>query len=131
MKTYHSLTKYKKNTLTIIFTSDNKKIGGYLSKTLSSNSNNIADEKAFLFSLNRNEKYKPISQFNYTFIRDYREGPIFGDVNHYNIYITDNFLNSCKNYYSYSSRGFDFKKIKDKEKHYFKVIDLEIFQIFE
>ena len=132
VKTYHSLTKYKKDTLTIIFTSDNKKIGAYMSKPLYSiDSNYMCDEKAFLFSFNRNEKYKSMSKFNFTFIRDYREGPIFGDVNHYNIYITDNFLNSCKNYYTYSSKGFDFKKIKDKEKHYFKVIDLEIFQVFE
>ena len=90
----------------------------------------VIDKNAFLFSFNSNEKYKSIN-FNSCRNIDF-EGPHFGLYGDYNISIKDNYLTSNENYYSYLGKCYDFgKRKKDKEKHFFKVINLEIFQIYE
>ena len=60
--TFHSLCDNKESTLTIISTSDNKRIGGYLSKSFGGNKGIIKDTNAFLFSLNYNEKYPSLDK---------------------------------------------------------------------
>ena len=52
----------KESTLTIISTSDNKRIGGYLSKSFGGNKGIIKDTNVFLFSLNYNEKYPSLDK---------------------------------------------------------------------
>jgi len=104
VKIFHSLCDNKGATLTIISTSDNKKIGGFLSKSFGGNKGYISDNNAFLFSLNYNEKYPSLNQGNnYDDKED--KGPIFGSVC---IYITDHFLSSKANYYDPYTCRYDF-----------------------
>ena len=124
---FHSLCDNKENTLTIISTSDNKIIGGFLSKSFGVNKGEISDNNAFLFSLNYNEKYPSLNEGK-NFLYSKNEGPIFG---YYCIYIMNNCLSSNKNYYhSYTTR-YDFGNRNSDISHCFKVNELEIYQIYE
>jgi hypothetical protein len=126
--TFHSLCDNKGKTLTIFTTDDNLTLGGYLSKSFNENSGWIHDENAFLFSLNPDEKYVSIDT-TYTFYGGKDRGPTFGG---YNIEIFDNFLTNDKNKYNMSKATFDFhKKHKNDKDHFFKVIDLQVYQIYD
>ena len=128
VSTYHSLCDNKGPTLTIFTTSDNLTLGGYLSVSFNENSGWIHDEKAFLFSLNPNEKYSSIDS-TYTFYGGKDRGPTFGG---YNIEIYDNFFSNERNKYNMNRVTFDFnKKHKNSKDHYFKVIDLQVYQIYD
>ena len=108
-KNFHALCDNKGPTLTFISTSDNKKIGGFLSKSFDGNKGSITDKNAFLFSLNHNEKYPSL---NYGIIQ-----------------INDDFLKSEKNYYHPYTCRYDFGKRNINQNFYFTVLDLEIYQI--
>ena len=124
---FHSLCDNKESTLTIISTSDNKKIGGFLSKPFGGNKGIITDNNAFLFSLNYNEKYPSLNKgHNYEDLNNM--GPIFG---YYSIRICDKFLSNNNNYYNPNKVRYDFGNRNINNSTYFKVIDLEIYQIFE
>jgi len=128
VSTYHSLCDNKGPTLTIFTTSDNLTLGGYLSVSFNENSGWIHDEKAFLFSLNPNEKYSSIDS-TYTFYGGKDRGPTFGG---YNIEIYDNFFSNERNKYNMNRVTFDFnKKHKNSKDHFFKVIDLQVYQIYD
>ena len=128
VSTYHSLCDNKGPTLTIFTTSDNLTLGGYLSVSFNENSGWIHDENAFLFSLNPNEKYSSIDS-TYTFYGGKDRGPTFGG---YNIEIYDNFFSNERNKYNMNRVTFDFnKKHKNSKDHYFKVIDLQVYQIYD
>ena len=128
LSTYHSLCDNKGPTLTIFTTSDNLTLGGYLSVSFNENSGWIHDENAFLFSLNPDEKYSSIDA-TYTFYGGKDRGPTFGG---YNIEIFDNFFSNNRNKYNMSRVTFDFsKKHKNSKDHFFKVINLQVFQIYE
>ena len=125
VSTFHSLCDNKEATITIISTSNNKKIGGYLSKSFGGNKGNITDNNAFLFSLNYNEKYPSLNE-KYNYQDQNNRGPIFGNIC---IEIKDMFLSNNKNYYrSYTSR-YDFGKRHNNKDIYFTVLELEIYQI--
>ena len=125
--TFHSLCDYKRETLTIISTSDNKKIGGFLYKSFGGNQDFISDNNAFLFSLNYKEKYPSLNQGNnYQDLKD--KGPIFG---FYSIYIEDNFLSNYHNYYCFYTSRYNFGDRNNDKTFYFKVINLEIYQIYD
>ena len=125
--TFHSLCDNKESTLTIISTSDNKRIGGYLSKSFEGNKGIIKDTNAFLFSLNYNEKYPSLDEGNnYEDKND--KGPIFGS---YCIYIEDKFLNSTKNFYHIVSIRYNFGNKKEDGNKYCKINNLEVYQIFQ
>ena len=130
-KTFHSLCDGKKGTLTLISTDNNKKIVAFIYAPLPRKESFIIyDKKAFLFSLNYNEIYKSLRENNYWNI--YSEGPHFGGkLDKYNISIKDNFLSSHDNYYYCTGENYDFGKRKGYGKHYFRVTDLEVFQIYE
>ena len=124
-KNFHALCDNKGPTLTFISTSDNKKIGGFLSKSFDGNKGSITDKNAFLFSLNHNEKYPSLNNgINYIDRKD--KGPIFGNVC---IQIYDDFLKSEKNYYHPYTCRYDFGKRNINQNFYFTVLDLEIYQI--
>lgn len=128
VSTYHSLCDNKGPTLTIFQTNDNLTLGGYLSVSFNENSGWIHDDKAFLFSLNPNEKYASIDS-TYTFYGGKDRGPTFGG---YNIEIFDNFLSNERNKYNMSRVTFDFNKKHRKTKdHFFKVTGLQVFQIYD
>ena len=125
--TFHSLCDNKESTLIVISTSDNKKIGGYLSKPFGGNKDFIADSNAFVFSLNYNEKYPSLNKGkNYQDISSM--GPIFGSSC---ISINDNFLSNDKNYYHPYNSRYNFGKRESINDYYFTVIDLEVYDIFE
>ncbi len=124
---FHSLCDNKPATLTIILTSDDKKIGGFLLKPFGGNKGLISDSNAFLFSLNYNEQYPSLNKGkNYDDQKD--KGPIFGS---YCINIEDNFMSNNKNYYHPYTCRYDFGNRNSNTEFYFKVIDLEVYQIFE
>ena len=125
---YHSLCDNKGPTLTIFTTSDDLTFGGYLSVSFNENSGWIHDENAFLFSLNPDEKFPSIDA-TYTFYGGKDRGPTFGG---YNIEIFDNFFTNDKNKYNLSKATFDFKKKhKNAKDHFFKVVDLQVYQVFD
>ena len=125
--TFHSLCDNKESTLTLVSTSDNRKIGGFLSKPFGGNKGFIIDNNAFLFNLNYNEKYPSLNKGNhYKDLKD--QGPIFGNIC---ISIKDNFLSNDDNYYHPYTARYDFGSRNDNTDYYFKVIDLEVYQIFE
>ena len=126
-KIFHSLCDNKGATLTIISTSDNKKIGGFLSVSFGGNKGYISDKDSFLFSLNYNEKYPSLNQGNNYDDRE-NNGPIFGCVC---IYITDCFLSNNKNYYCPYTCRYGFGKRNNINKFNFTVLDLEVYQISE
>ena len=124
---FHSLCDNKESTLTIISTSDNQIIGGFLSKSFGGNKGWISDKDAFLFSLNYNEKYPSLNQgCNYKDQKD--KGPIFGNVC---IYISDNFLIRKDNYYKSYTCRYDFGQRSKEKCSHFTVLDLEVYQINE
>ena len=126
ISTYHNLCDNKGATLTIISTSNNT-FGGYLSISFSQNSGWIHDEKAFLFNLNYNEKYDSLDT-TYSFYGGKDRGPTFGG---YNIEIFDNFLNSDRNRFNPYKGTFDFhERYKGSKDQYFKVSELQVYQIF-
>ncbi len=128
VSTFHSLCDNKGGTLTIISTNDNKLFGGYLSVSFSENSGWIHDEKAFVFSLNYNEKYDSLDT-TYTFYGGKDRGPTFGG---YNIEIFDNFFSNEKNRYNPYSGTYNFpEKYKGAKDQYFKVVDLQIYQVYD
>ena len=128
LSTYHSLCDNKGPTLTIFTTNNNLILGGYLSISFDENSGWIHDENAFLFSFNPDEKYSSIDT-TYTFYGGKDRGPTFGG---YNIEIFDNFLKNDKNKYNMNRVTFDFnKKYKNSNEIYFKVKDLQVFQILD
>ena len=126
-KIFHSLCDNKGATLTIISTSDNKKIGGFLSVSFGGNKGYISDKDAFLFSLNYNEKYPSLNKgCNYNDKKN--NGPIFGNIC---IYISDNFLSRKDNYYKPYTCRYDFDKRNKNQNFYFTVLDLEVYQLIE
>ena len=128
VSTFHSLCDNKGATLTIISTSDNKIFGGYLSMSFSENSGWIHDEKAFVFSLNYNEKYESLDT-TYTFYGGKDRGPTFGG---YNIEIFDSFLSIDKNRYNPYSGTYNFnERYKGSKDQYFRVNELQVYQIYD
>ena len=123
--TFHSLCDNKGATLTILTTSDNKKIGGFLSKAFSGNNGIFSDNNAFLFSLNYNEKYPSLNRGN-NYVDKKECGPIFG---YYCIYIKDKCLTNKENYYHPYTYRYNFGKRNKDEEFYFTTINLEIYQI--
>jgi len=126
-ETFHSLCDNKGDTLIIISTSENIKIGGFLSVSFGGNKGAISDKNAFLFSLNYNEKYLSLNQgWNYNDQKN--KGPIFGNTC---IYILDSFLSSKENYYHPYTYRYDFGKRNQNKQFYFTVLDLEVYQIIK
>ena len=124
---FHSLCDNKGATLTIISTSDNTKIGGFLSVSFGGNKGWISDNDSFLFSLNYNEIYPSLNKgFNY---KDQKNtGPIFGNIC---IYISDNFLSRKDNYYKPYTCRYDFDKRNKNQNFYFTVLDFEVYKLIE
>ena len=123
--TFHTLCDNKGATLTIISTSDNKKIGGFLSKSFGGNKGFIEDNDAFLFSLNYNEKFPSLKQgCHYKDKND--KGLIFGNIC---IEIADKCLNNKNSYYHPYTCRYNFGKRNNNSNFNFSVVELEIYQI--
>ena len=128
VSTFHSLCDNKGATLTIISTNDKKIFGGYLSISFSYIFGWIHDEKAFVFSLNYNEKYESLDT-TYTFYGGKDRGPTFGG---YNIEIFDSFLSIDKNRYNPYSGTYNFhERYKGSKDQSFRVNELQVYQIYD
>ena len=96
--------------------------------SFSENSGWIHDEKAFVFSLNYNEKYESLDT-TYTFYGGKDRGPTFGG---YNIEIFDSFLSIDKNRYNPYSGTYNFnERYKGSKDQYFRVNELQVYQIYD
>ena len=125
ISTFHKLCDDKGATLTIIATSDNKKIGGFLSKSFGGNKGFIEDNNAFLFSLNYNEKYPALKQGRH-YQDNNDKGPVFG---YYCIFINNKFLNNNNNFYHPYTYRYDFGKRNNNMEYNFTTLELEIYQV--
>ena len=123
--TFHKLCDDKGATLTLIATSDNKKIGGFLSKSFGGNKGFIEDNNAFLFSLNYNEKYPALKEGRH-YQDNNDQGPIFG---FHCIFINNKFLNNNNNFYHPYTCRYDFGKRNNNTNYYFTTLELEIYQV--
>ena len=128
--TFHSLCDNKGPTITFIKTNKNRRIGGFTMKNWNVNLNSyVSDDKAFIFDLDKNEKYEINSASNAIYSHK-GYGPIFGG-NH-DILLGENFFTDEKNsyfchnnnsYYKYSSN------VKDKSQVNFICEEIEVYQI--
>ena len=125
VSTFHTLCDNKGATLTIISTSDNKKIGGFLSQSFGGDKGLINDNNAFLFSLNYNEKFPSLNKGN-NYLDKSTQGPVFG---YFCIEIFDKFFTNKNNYYHPYTYRYDFGKRNNNKDFYFTVVDLEVYQI--
>ena len=123
--TFHKLCDDKGATLTLIVTSDNKKIGGFLSKSFGGNKGFIEDNNAFLFSLNYNEKYPALKEGRH-YQDNNDQGPVFG---FHCIFINNKFLNNNNNFYHPYTCRYDFGKRNNNTNYYFTTLELEIYQM--
>ena len=115
---------------TIIFFKINngKRIGGYTSISWESNDEFKDDEDAFLFSLDRKEKYElNTNQLKYAVAHYGKYGPTWGSG--YGLYISNNYKseeNCSQENNCYKNKNIDFVGI-DKSKAYFSIFDYEVY----
>ena len=127
---FHSFCDNKGPTITFIQTSDKRRIGGFSMKNWDKNSNNyISDDKAFIFDLDKNEKYNINSKdkaiYSYKLNR-----PTLGD--NYDIKLGDNFCSFKNNSYYYHGNNTYYQyssNIKNKTTTNFICEEIEVYQI--
>ena len=126
---FHNRVDGKGPLIVLVKTRDNITIGGYTSVPWSSSNECIIDSDAFLFSLDKKEKYKNINP-NYACHHYECTGPYFGN---FELNIVDN----CFKEYSYTNfesnyNYFEFKDINligEKNLSSFIVNDYEVYQV--
>ena len=121
-KTFHEKCDGKGPTITLIKTNDGFRFGGYASISWNNESCFQKDKNAFIFSLNKKQKYN-IKNENNAIFGGIVNGPIFG-LNE--IYIINNCKTKggiCSNpvYYNFSFAG------EFSGSEYFNVMDYEVF----
>ena len=125
---FHNQCDHKGPTIIFIKINNGKRIGGYTSVSWSSNNEFKSDEKAFLFSLDKREKYELNSNLmNYAVAHYQKYGPTFGSG--YGLYISNNYKsdeNCSQENNCYKNKNIDFVGI-DKSKAYFSIFDYEVF----
>ena len=126
---FHSKCDNMGPTLTIIQTTLGERFGGYTSKNWTSPSSSKwpEDKLAFVFSLNKKEKFPiKIAEQAVGHYNDY--GPIFGHG--HCIYISSGCLSNSSSYHNTSGsyEGTGNQKVLTKEQN-FTVADYEVFQI--
>lgn len=125
---FHSLCDNKGPTIIFIKINNGKRIGGYTSISWNSKDEFEEDENAFLFSLDKKEKYelnKKLIKFSVGHFEKY--GPTWGSG--YGLYIS-NFYKTDENCSQenncYKNKNKDFIGI-DKSKVYFSILDYEVY----
>lgn len=129
--TFHQLCDNKGPTLTLIKTSDGKRIGGFTFKDWNKNTNNyISDNKAFLFDLDKNQRYNVVNADKAIYSGG-EYGPIFGG--HHDLIIYKNCFVEQKGgyYYKFNNSYYDYSNCSDDNKNqmFFKVEEMEVYQI--
>ena len=135
---FHKLCDNKEPTLTLFKLKNGFKVGIYLSQSynIKINENPVDDDKAFIFNLNKEMKYKPIKR-SYSHIWFYNEenkGPNindFGCRNNLKFFFV-NFNNKFENGNDFLPINDDLNcRYNDNNEIYFEVEEIEVFQIFE
>jgi len=128
---FHQLCDNKGPTLTIIKTSNGKRIGGFTSRDWNKNTNAyISDNKSFLFDLDQSQRYNVVSADKAIWSgADY--GPIFG-ANHDLVIYQNCFVEQKGGYYYKPNNSYyDYSNCSDNNKNqvFFKVEEMEVYQI--
>ena len=125
---FHNHCDKRGPTIIFIKIDNGKRIGGYTSVSWDSNNSFKPDENAFLFSLDRKEKYElNKNQMQFAVAHFQKYGPTWGSG--YGLYISNNYKNdeNCSQEDNcYKNKNKDFVGI-DKSKAYFSVVDYEVF----
>ena len=125
---FHSFCDNKGPTIIFIKTGNDKRIGGYTSISWSSNNEFQPDENAFLFSIDRKEKYELNSKLMKFAVGHFEKyGPTWGSG--YGLYISNNYKsdeNCSQENNCYKNKNIDFLGI-DKSKAYFTILDYEVY----
>ena len=127
---FHQLCDNKGPTLTIIKTSDGKRIGGFTFRDWNKNTNNfISDNKAFLFDLSKNQRYNCVNA-DKAIYSGAEYGPIFG-ANHDLVIFKNCFVEKGGYYYKPNNNCYDYSNCNEDNKAlvYFKVEEMEVYQI--
>ena len=136
---FHEKCDNKRDTLTLVRTEFGKTIGGYSHYPWDSSGGWLSDEgmRAFLFSLDRKEKYVPNSGY-YLIFRHNSCGPTFGGGHDLCLRDSCNIYSSSANFpYSYNRAE---NKIANSQESYanfsgatngynFRVVEYEVFQV--
>ena len=118
---YHNLCDNKDNLLTIIQIDQNKKFGGFASKSWGVKDNII--DKTFLFSLNDMKKFERLNK-NKAVGNGSSYGPIFGNA--WDLYINSTMSSG---YEQHNSCSVFLQKYEFTDNGSFNVKEIEVFQI--
>ena len=127
---FHKICDGKENVLVLIKTTDNTRFGGFTSVGFNSSSGFTKDDKAFLFSLDKNKIYEVKKGCNAIFCGQ-TYGPCFTGTDSFNIYIE----NKIFTYKQHTSPARDncYEIINDYElnngNYFFYVKNLEIYHV--
>ena len=125
---FHNNCDNKGPTIIFIKINNGKRIGGYTSVSWDRNNEFKPDENAFLFSLDKKEKYElNTNLMNYAVAHYEKYGPTFGSG--YGLYISNNYKsdeNCSQENNCYKNKNIDFVGI-DKSKAYFSIFDYEVY----
>ena len=128
ISTFHKKCDNISPTLVIVESFDGYKFGGYTTCTWDKKGSGKNDDKTFLFSLNKNQKFD--KKYNQYSNRDIYSGsswngPYFG---YYDLY----FCNSMKICYSFKSSQYSFLNDKDlanNKENSFEVKEVEVYKL--
>ena len=132
---FHNKVNGNGSTITILKNSNGHTIGGYTSLDWGVNQGNyLRDDSAFLFSLDRNQKYSPSIYPQYTIYNGQQYGPTFGGGHDLMIFgwSYDGSKDCYHNPHSYSYNGGKLTNSVQDGGHYnnmFKVTSIETWQV--
>ena len=127
---FHKICDGKENVLVLIKTTDNIKFGGFTSVGFNSNSYYTKDDKAFLFSLDKNKIYNIKKGRDAIYCcKDY--GPSFTGTSLFNIFIYQNIFKSKQNTSTAKDNCYEINDDYELNngKLYFFIKNLEIYQV--
>ena len=127
---FHKICDGKENVLVLIKTTDNIKFGGFTSVGFNSTSKYTKDDKAFIFSLDKNKIYNIKKGSNAIYCYE-THGPSFTGTSSFNINIYKNIFKTQQNTSTAKDNCYeinnDFELNNGNE--YFYVKNLEIYQV--
>lgn len=125
---FHSQCDNKGPTITFIKTKQGRRFGGFSMQNWNKGqADYINDDKAFIFDLDKNEKYDVVLPGKAIY-SIYGCGPIFGC--HHDIRLKDNFFYDNESYYYHKNNSYyKYSSNIDNNKIYFTCEELEVYQI--
>ena len=126
---YHSNCDGKGPNITFIKTNQGRRLGGFTMKTWSDKfASYITDENAFIFDLDKNEKYDVVNPSKAIY-NNLGNGPTFGS-NH-DIKLNNNFFEDKEGGYFYPKNNscYNYPENIDRSKVIFNCEEMEVYQI--